>query len=194
MRNCITELILQTSPRRNEIEIGKGWSVQMDVQIRNMLETDWEEVAKIYQHGMDTNIATFQTNCPSFEEWDKSHLMQCRFVITCDGKVVGWTALSPTSSRCVYSGVAEVSIYIDREYNGKGYGTMLLNHLIQESEKYGIWMLQSGILQHNRASLALHGKCGFRQVGYREKIARDHSGVWRNTVLMEKRSSLRDYD
>ncbi len=166
----------------------------MDVQIRSMLESDWDEVACIYQQGMDTNIATFQTVCPSYEEWDRSHLKECRFVIIQDGAVVGWTALSPTSSRCVYAGVAEVSIYIEEACAGKGYGTRLLNHLIQESEKCGFWMLQSGILQHNQASLALHGKCGFRQVGFRERIARDHSGVWRNTVLMEKRSEHPNYN
>lgn len=166
----------------------------MEIKIRTMLKADWESVSRIYQQGMDTHIATFQTDCPAFEEWDKSHLQECRLVITEDETVVGWTALSPTSSRCVYAGVAEVSIYIDENHTGKGYGTMLLNRLIQESEKCGIWTLQSGILQHNRASLALHGKCGFREVGFRERIARDHSGVWRNTVLMEKRSSRQDYN
>lgn len=166
----------------------------MKLQIRNMLKTDWNVVAKIYQYGMDTNIATFQTDCPTFEEWDKSHLKECRYVITEDGTVAGWAALSPVSSRCAYAGVAEVSIYMDENYIRKGYGTKLLSYLIQQSEKYGYWMLQSGILQHNQASIALHNKCGFREVGYREKIAKDHSGVWRNTVLMEKRSTLKEYN
>ncbi len=173
---------------------GKGWFGKMESQIRTMIESDWNDVARIYQHGMDTHIATFQTSCPSFEEWDKAHLKECRYVITEDGAVVGWTALSPISSRCVYAGVAEISIYMDEKYIRKGYGTQLLNYLIQESEKCGFWMLQSGILQHNQASIGLHSKCGFRQVGYREKIARDHSGAWKNTVLMERRSELNEYN
>ncbi len=172
----------------------KGWSDGMKSHIRRMLKTDWNDVAGIYQSGLNTGIATFQTSCPSYEEWDKSHLKECRFVFMQDDAVVGWVALSPVSSRCVYAGVAEVSIYMDEKYAGKGYGTKLLNHVVVESEKCGFWMLQSGILQHNQASISLHRKCGFREVGYREKIARDQSGVWRNTVLMEKRSALKDYN
>jgi len=166
----------------------------MEFKIRKMLETDWNDVARIYQHGMDTNIATFQTSCPSYEEWDKAHLQTCRFVITDGESIAGWTALSPVSSRCVYSGLAEISIYMDDKYSRLGLGTKLLNYLIQESEKNGIWMLQSAILQHNQASICLHEKCGFRKVGYREKIAKDKSGIWRDTVMMEKRSALSDFN
>lgn len=166
----------------------------MDLQIRNMTESDWSDVSRIYQLGMDSGIATFQTSCPSYEDWDRSHLKHSRLVIAENGRVVGWSALSPYSSRAVYAGVAEISIYLDPKYQGKGYGTKLLNCMIRESEKNGIWLLQSGILQHNAASVALHKKCGFREVGYREKIARDKNGVWRNTVLMERRSDLEDYN
>lgn len=166
----------------------------MEYKIRMMLDKDWEDVARIYQEGINTHIATFQTSAPTYEEWDHSHLQKCRFVITINEKVIGWAALTPVSSRCVYSGVAEVSIYVDQKYSGMGYGTKLLQYLIEESEKCGFWMLQSGILQHNQASVQLHTKCGFRQVGYREKIARDHSGEWKNTVLMERRSELKEWN
>lgn len=160
----------------------------MEYKIREMTENDWDAVSKIYQAGIDTHIATFQESCPAFEEWDRSHRPECRLVLAVGGKVAGWTALTPVSSRCVYAGVAEVSIYISPEYSGQGYGTLLLGRLVQEAEEHGYWMLQSGILQHNTASIRLHEKCGFRTVGIREKIARDHGGVWRNTILMEYRS------
>lgn len=166
----------------------------MECEIREMDEMDWNEVAEIYRKGIDTHIATFQTACPTYAEWDKSHRQECRLVLTVNRRVVGWTALTPISSRCVYAGVAEVSIYISPALCGKGYGTLLLNRLVSEAEKQGYWMLQSGILQHNSASIRLHEKCGFRVVGYREKIARDHFGVWRNTVLMERRSRREEWD
>jgi L-amino acid N-acyltransferase YncA len=168
--------------------------MSMEFQIRKMLETDWNDVARIYQSGMETNIATFQTSCPSYEEWNKSHLKECRCVITRGEAVVGWAALSPVSSRCAYTGVAELSIYMDDQYIRLGLGTKLLNFLIQDSEESGFWMLQSAILQHNEASIRLHEKCGFRQVGYRERIARDKFGIWRNTVMMERRSGLSEFD
>jgi phosphinothricin acetyltransferase len=156
--------------------------------IKKMAEADWPEVSRIYQEGMDTNLATFQTVCPTWDEWDSSHLKDCRLVITEDGKVLGWAALTPVSSRCVYAGVAEVSIYIAQRHRNRGAGKALLLALIECSEKSGIWTLQSGIMQDNTASIHLHEVCGFRMVGYREKIGRDSFGIWRNTVLMEKRS------
>jgi L-amino acid N-acyltransferase YncA len=160
----------------------------MEYQIREMTVSDWPEVRRIYQEGMDTNIATFQTTCPPYEEWDRAHLKQCRLVIIAENQVVGWTALSPVSSRCVYTGVAEVSIYIDSNYQGKGTGTKLLNAVIRLSEENDIWTLQSGIMRENSASVRLHEKCGFRMVGYREKIGCDRFGQWRDNFLMEKRS------
>lgn len=158
--------------------------------IKEMRETDWDQVKEIYQQGMDTNLATFQTECPSYEEFDQSHLEDCRFVAVDGDTIVGWTALTAVSNRCVYRGVAEVSVYVRDSYKGKQIGTQLLNHLIGKSEEYGIWTLQSGIMEDNPASIRLHEKCGFRMVGYRERIGKDRYGVWRNTVLMERRSNL----
>lgn len=162
----------------------------MNENIRPFAPCDWEEVNLIYQQGLDTNLATFQTTCPTFEEWDKSHLSIGRYVYVQDGHVVGWAALTPVSSRCVYSGVAEVSVYIADFMRYKGVGTQLLKKVIEASEAHGIWTLQSGIIAENTASISLHKKCGFREVGYREKIARDSRGEWRNTVLLERRSAL----
>lgn len=162
----------------------------MDISIRSMNENDWPSVSEIYRQGIETEKATFQSDIPIYKEWDAAHIQKCRFVAVYDGKVVGWTVLSTVSSRCVYGGVAEVSIYIAEDYRGKGVGRKLLQHLITESEKAGFWMLQSGIMEDNTASISLHEKCGFRQVGYRERIGRDVHGKWRSTVLMEKRSSI----
>ena len=158
-----------------------------------MTEADWPYVSRIYQQGMDTNRATFQEKCPPWEEWNRSHLASCRLVAAFEGRVVGWAALSAVSSRCVYAGVAEVSIYIDSAAQGQGAGTQLLGAMIRASEAEGCWMLQSGIFEDNLASIRLHERCGFRLVGYRERIGRDRFGVWRNTVLMERRSSLPEF-
>lgn len=162
----------------------------MSYRIREMQKGDWEQVSKIYQQGMDTNLATFQTECPAYEEFDQTHMKQCRFVIIDGNFIVGWTALSPVSSRCVYRGVAEVSIYIHDSYRSRKIGTQLLNFLSEQSEKDGIWTLQSGIMEDNTASIHLHEKCGFRLVGFRERIGKDRFGQWRNTVLMERRTTL----
>ena len=162
----------------------------MPYEIREMQKDDWEQVSEIYQQGMDTNLATFQTECPPYNEFDHSHMKQCRFVIIDNNAIVGWAALTPVSNRCVYRGVAEVSIYIHGSYRGKMAGTQLLRFLSEQSEKYGIWTLQSGIMADNTASIRLHEKCGFRQVGFRERIGKDRFGQWRNTVLMERRSNL----
>lgn len=157
--------------------------------IRKMLDTDWTRVADIYKQGMDSGIATFNTQCPSFEEWDKSHIKECRYVYEDEGTVVGWISISPTSSRCVYKGAVEMSIYIDSAHKGKGIGTALVNHLITESQKLGYWSIYSAIISINKASIALHKKCGFREIGYRERIAKDKFGEWQNTTLMEYRVS-----
>lgn len=161
--------------------------------IRALTEADWPSVRDIYRQGIDGNIATFQTECPDWRDWDAAHIQTCRLVITEGDKVVGWTALTPVSGRCVYAGVAEVSVYIDSGAQGKGAGTLLLTELVRASESNGFWMLQSGILRENAASIRLHEKCGFRMVGYRERIGKDRYGVWRDTVLMEKRSGLSRY-
>ncbi|MFV0517413.1 MAG: GNAT family N-acetyltransferase [Aminipila sp.] len=162
----------------------------MNIEIREMRNNDWPFIAEIYQKGIETNIATFQSRCPTFEQWDQTHLKNCRLVLLLCNIVVGWAALTPVSNRCVYAGVAEVSIYLSPNQQRKGLATQLLKELIYASEKAGIWTLQSGIMQDNYASIRLHEKCGFRMVGYRERIGRDQLGKWRNTVLMERRSSV----
>ena len=166
----------------------------MDENIRPFKARDWQAVAAIYRQGLATGMATFQTSCPSYAEWDVGHHTFCRYVYLIADQVVGWAALSPTSSRPVYAGVAEVSIYIAEEAQGRGIGTLLLWQAVAESEAQGIWTLQSAIIQQNVASIALHRTCGFREVGYRERIARDGQGEWRNTVLMERRSQLPQFD
>jgi L-amino acid N-acyltransferase YncA len=161
----------------------------MELLIRPMNEQDWADVAEIYRQGIATGRATFQSEIPEYKDWDASHLPTCRFVAVADGKVAGWVALSGVSSRCVYRGVAEVSVYIAEVNRKNGISQKLLEYLIDQSEKAEIWMLQSGIMVDNLASIQLHEKCGFRKVGYRERIGRDLSGHWRSTVLMERRST-----
>lgn len=158
------------------------------IAVRAMNKDDWNAVAAIYQAGMDTNLATFQTQCPSYTHWDAAHLSACRLVAVDDGSIAGWAALSAVSSRSVYSGVAEVSIYVSEVHRGKGIGAVLLHALSDASEAAGIWTLQSGIMADNAASIALHEKCGYRMVGRREKIGCDRNGVWRDTLLFERRS------
>jgi L-amino acid N-acyltransferase YncA len=160
----------------------------MSITISPMNEQDWPEVSKIYKQGIDTGKATFQTCIPEYSDWDASHIKECRFVALNHNAIVGWVALSKVSNRCVYGGVAEVSIYIAETSRGKGIGKALLNYLVTESEKAGLWMLQSGIMEDNPASIRLHEKCGFRKVGLRDRIGKDCNGKWRSTVLMERRS------
>lgn len=163
----------------------------MDFQIRDMKPEDWDMVAEIYKQGIETKIATFQKEIPTYEAWNSSHVSNCRLVaVTQKGEVIGWTAISQVSSRCVYVGVAELSVYIKQSFRGKQVGETLLRALIAETEKEGYWTLQSGIIEINNASIALHKKVGFRMVGRREKIAKDHNGEWQNTVLMERRSPV----
>ena len=157
--------------------------------IREMRDEDWETVAEIYKQGLEEGTSTFNTECPSFAEWNEGHLRNCRFVFEEEGKVVGWIALSPTSSRCAYKGCVEMSVYVDRNYRGHGIGTALVNTIIREAEKDGYWSIYSAIFSINKASIALHKKCGFREIGYRERIAKDRFGKWQNTTLMEYRAS-----
>ena len=161
----------------------------MDVIIRAMERKDWDAVAAIFQEGIDLKTSTFYQEVPSYEAWDTSHTSDCRLVAVHEDRVIGWTALSPYSSRKVYSGVAELGIYIKAEYRGQKVGEKLLKELIQETEKQGYWTIQAGIFEINRASIALHEKVGFRMVGYRERIGKDNNGVWQNVVLMERRST-----
>ena len=131
----------------------------------------------------------FRQQPPEWTEWDQSHLAHSRIVAIEDDQVVGWAALTPVSGRCVYAGVAEISVYIDERYRGRGIGKILLQHLISESESHNIWTLQAGVFPENISSLKIHESLGFRKVGYREKIGQ-LKGIWRDTVLLEKRSPL----
>jgi len=148
----------------------------------------WPEVRTIYESGIATGNATFQTGAPAWEEWDAAHVKNCRLVALEHDEILGWAALTPVSGRCVYAGVAEVSIYISESARGKGIGRHLLNALIAESEQHNFWTLQAGIFPENVASIRLHESCGFRMIGRREKIGQ-MQGVWRDTVLLERRSS-----
>lgn len=153
-----------------------------------LLPVHYPVIQEIYEQGIATGNATFETKAPRWEDWDKAHLAKARLVATDDARqVVGWAALSPVSGRCVYAGVAEVSVYIHREARGSGIGKKLLEALIRESEKENIWTLQAGIFPENAASLKIHEQCGFRKVGYRERIGKMNN-IWRDTVLLERRS------
>lgn len=163
---------------------------ELNITIRTMTESDWSQVSRIFQAGVETGIATFQSLIPSWETWNENYHQTCRFVAECDGKVIGWIALAAVSKKPPYSGVAEISVYIDDEMRGKGVGTRLINEVISCSETHGFWMLQAVIIQKNEASIALHKKCGFREVGYRERPAVDRFGQWQNTVLLERRSPI----
>lgn len=155
--------------------------------IREMKRTDWKRVSKIYTQGLEKGIATFETICPTYEDWNKEHLPVCRYVAVEEGNVVGWIAVSPTSSRPAYSGSVEVSIYVDDSHQRKGIGYELMMHLIDVASDNGIWSLYAAIFSINTASIELHKKCGFREIGYRERIAKDRFGKWQNTTLMELR-------
>lgn len=162
----------------------------MDYIINEMKPIDWQQVSEIYMAGIKTELATFQQDVPTFEEWDKGHSKNCRFVARAGEKLLGWVALSPVSGRCVYAGVAEVSIYIDANHKGKGIGTALLKEVIKRSEEEGYWTLQSGIIKENTASRELHKKCGFREIGYRERVGKMFNGKWHDVVLVERRSNI----
>ncbi|KGR77233.1 GNAT family N-acetyltransferase [Ureibacillus manganicus] len=157
--------------------------------VRQLMETDLDQVLKIYGEGLATKCATFETNIPSKEVWHKKYHPTLRFAAEIEGKVVGWITLSQVSSREVYRGVGEISVYISELARGKGVGTLLMEKMIQESEKEGFWTLESSIFAINSASIALHEKVGFRIVGTREKIAM-RDGKWHNTTIMERRSKV----
>jgi L-amino acid N-acyltransferase YncA len=159
------------------------------ITIRNMPYEAWSSVRDIYQKGMDTKNATFETKAPEWQAWDKAHRKDCRLVAENSGQVIGWAALSNVSGRCVYSGVAEVSIYIDPAFHGQGVGSLLMEKLIDESELNNIWTLQAGIYPENEASVKLHLKYGFRIVGTRVKIGK-RDGIWRDVLFLERRSKI----
>lgn len=159
------------------------------MRIISLSAEHWPAVKAIYEEGIATGHATFQKEAPEWSDWDRGHLAHSRLVILTDaGVVAGWAALSPVSSRAVYAGVAEVSIYVRASERGRKAGLLLLRALVEESERHGVWTLQAGIFPENIPSLRIHAHCGFRQVGFRERIGA-MEGVWRDTVLLERRSA-----
>ncbi|HJX85378.1 MAG TPA: GNAT family N-acetyltransferase [Candidatus Angelobacter sp.] len=163
--------------------------VAPDVSIAPMTEQHWCAVRDIYLEGIRTGNATFEQATPEWEKWDAGHLQTCRLVALSGSEVVGWAALSPVSGRCVYAGVAEVSVYVAERARGRKLGSKLLAALVKTSEEQGIWTLQAGIFPENIGSIAIHKRCGFRIVGTREKLGSMH-GRWRDVVLMERRSAV----
>ena len=161
----------------------------MDFVIEPITAGDWEQVRAIYEEGIRSGNATFETSAPSWEQWDKAHLPFCRLVARSQGEVVAWAALSPVSARKAYAGVAESSIYVSEAAQGKGIGTALQEELTRQSEARGIWTLQGVVFPENTASLALLKKAGFREVGRRERISQ-LDGRWRDTILLERRSPV----
>jgi L-amino acid N-acyltransferase YncA len=159
------------------------------IVVEAMRAENWADVVVIYRRGLDTGDASFETDVPSYEEWNGGHLPAPRLVARSGGRLLGWAALSPVSGRCVYGGVAEDSVYVDPTAAGRGLGTALLSELVAQAEQAGIWTVQAGIFPENRVSIALHQRCGFRIVGVRERLGKHH-GRWRDVVLMERRSDL----
>jgi L-amino acid N-acyltransferase YncA len=157
------------------------------MEIRAMRAEDWPAVRAIYEQGIASRQATFETAAPTWEAWDAGHLAEPRLVADEGGKVIGWAALSPVSRRPCYAGVVEESVYVHEEARGRGIGRSLLERLCADADAAGIWTIQTSIFPENGASLELHKRCGFRVVGTRERIAQ-LDGVWRDTVLMERRA------
>ncbi len=162
--------------------------IVLGFDIKAMRSEDWPAVQNIYSEGIATGNATFETETPPWEKWDQGHLQDCRLVAVNSEGILGWAALSPVSTRRVYSGVAEVSVYVAATARGQGVGTLLLQSLVEQSEACGVWTLQAGIFPENVPSVALHKSCGFREVGLRQKLGQ-RSGVWRDVLLLERRSS-----
>ena len=154
-----------------------------------MTAADWPSVRRIYAAGIATGNATFETVTPDWDTWNRTHLAQCRLVARLDGLVVAWAALSPVSARACYAGVAEHSIYVDEAHRGQGIGKALLAEFVRQSEIAGFWTLQSSIFPENQASISIHLACGFRVLGRRKRVAM-LNGVWRDTVIVERRSAL----
>ncbi|WP_087974399.1 GNAT family N-acetyltransferase [Oceanobacillus rekensis] len=161
----------------------------MEYQISKMEEKDWEQVRDIFIQGIQTGNATFDTDAPSWEEWDRGHIHACRLVVSNGEKLLGWAALSQVSSRRAFAGIAELSIYLSVDSVGKGIGSKLIQAVIESSEAAGFWTLQSGIFPENTASIHLHKKVGFREIGVRKQLGK-MNGRWRDVVMMERRSEI----
>jgi L-amino acid N-acyltransferase YncA len=161
----------------------------MSVDIEPMKTMDWEQVRAIYCEGIASGQATFEAEPPPWEQWDAAHHAFARLVARSDGRVVGWAALSPVSRRGCYAGVAEVSVYVATDHRSRGIGRQLLSAVIAESERHGIWTLQGATFPENEPSLRLQLACGFREIGRRQRVAQLR-GIWRDTVLTERRSMV----
>jgi phosphinothricin acetyltransferase len=161
----------------------------MEYVIGKMNPADWDQARRIYLEGIATGQATFETEAPDWEKWNAHHIEQCRLVAKAGVSLIGWAALAPVSPRRVYVGLAEVSVYVAENFRGRGIGKALLESIIGCSEEHGFWTLQAGILAENLSSLALHKRCGFREVGRRERIGK-LGGEWRDMVLLERRSPV----
>jgi L-amino acid N-acyltransferase YncA len=163
-------------------------SADARAELRALLPADWPAAARIYWDGIRSGLASFETELPSWEAWDAGHLAEPRLVATVYDEVVGWAALSPISSRRCYRGVAENSVYVATGHRGFGVGRLLLDALVRQAERAGIWTVQTSVFPENRASVGLHLRCGFRIVGVHERRAK-RDGLWRDTLLLERRSS-----
>ena len=161
------------------------------IDVVSMTEDDWPDVARIYAEGIATANATFETEVPSWERWDATHLGDHRFVAVRDGEVIGWVAVSPASDRAAYAGVVEVSVYVAEAARGIGIGTLLLGRVAASTEADGIWTIQAGIFPENAASVRAHERAGFVVVGRRERLAK-LDGAWRDVLLLERRSEVVD--
>jgi phosphinothricin acetyltransferase len=162
--------------------------------VRAAVESDWPRIREIYGQGIESGHATFETEPPSWEEWDRARHPACRLVADEDGSLIGFAALSPVSKRPVYAGVCEVMVYVAESARGRGVGGRLMETLVRDSEAAGIWTLHSGIFPENEASIRAHERVGFRVVGTLSRIGRFHDGRWRDTVLMERRSDVTGQD
>jgi phosphinothricin acetyltransferase len=161
----------------------------MDFTIRPVAPADWPAIRAVYLEGIATGNATFETEAPPWEGWDAAHSALCRLIAATADTLLGFAALSPVSTRKVYAGVAEVSVYVSAQARGAGVGNALLRELVRASEAAGFWTLQAGIFPENHASLRLHEKCGFRVLGVRQRVG-CLVGRWRDVVLLERRSAI----
>ena len=159
------------------------------IEFQNLQPMHWAFVKSIYEEGIKSGNATFQQQAPEWDTWDLDHLKHSRIIALENNEVVGWAALSPVSGRCVYAGVAEVSVYVAAQQRGNKIGHSLLEELVKQSEANSIWTLQAGIFPENMASLKIHEANGFRIVGFREKIGQ-MNGRWRDTIYLERRSNI----
>jgi len=161
---------------------------KVQIAINPLRSEHWFAVRDIYLEGIASGNSTFETSAPEWKNWDARHMKSCRFVASSESEILGWAALSGVSNRCVYSGVAEVSVYVAGHAQGQGVGRALLSALVSSSEQHGLWTLQAGIFPENVASIELHKQAGFRVLGIRERLG-CMNGVWRDVVLMERRSN-----